>query len=112
MQAGYTLVFEPTVAYIEDGKKTMKGKVDAELVLYASAQVYDDYNKAIIVSGDGDFYCLAEYLEQNDKLLRMITPNLRYARLLRNYRSYITHLEPLRDKIEYKKTGSWYRSKP
>ena len=30
--AGYNLVFKPTVAYFENGKKTMKGNVDAELV--------------------------------------------------------------------------------
>ncbi len=103
MQAGYILVFKPTVAYIENGKKTMKGNVDAELVLYASAKVYDDYEKALIISGDGDFYCLAEYLDQNNKLLRIITPNKKYSKLLRNYRHYITHLEQLRAKLEYKK---------
>ncbi|MFA5625102.1 MAG: NYN domain-containing protein [Bradymonadales bacterium] len=102
-QAGYTLIFKPTVAYYEDSKKTMKGNVDAELVLYASAKLYDDYDKAIIVSGDGDFYCLAEYLEENSKLLRIITPNRRYSKLLSGYRSYITSLEPLQDKLEYLK---------
>src|SRR5690606_8849749 len=58
-QAGYILVFKPTIAYFEHGKKTMKGNVDAELVLYASAKLFNSYRKAIIVSGDGDFYCLA-----------------------------------------------------
>lgn len=103
MQAGYVLVFKPTVAYIENGKKTMKGNVDAELVLYAAAKTYKSYDKAVIISGDGDFYCLAEYLDQNNKLLRIITPNRKYSRLLRNYRRYITHLELLKDKLEYKK---------
>lgn len=103
MQAGFTLIFKPTVAYVENGKKTMKGNVDAELVLYAAAKVYDDYDKALIVSGDGDFYCLAEYLDQNDKLLRIVTPNRKYSKLLRGYRAYITHLEPLQSKLQYKK---------
>ena len=102
-QAGYTLVFKPTVAYYENGKKTMKGNVDAELVLYASAKLYDDYDKAIIVSGDGDFYCLAEYLDESGKLLRIITPNRRYSKLLSGYRHYITSLEPLQSKLEYHK---------
>lgn len=105
-QAGYTLIFKPTVAYYESGKKTMKGNVDAELVLYASAKLYGAYDKAIIVSGDGDFYCLAEYLDEKDKLLRIITPNRRYSKLLSGYRSYITSLEPLRSKLEYLKSGN------
>ena len=100
-QAGYTLIFKPTVAYFENGKRTMKGNVDAELVLYASVKLYDEYEKAIIVSGDGDFYCLAEYLQENDKLLRIITPNRHYSKLLRNYRQFITNLEPLRSKLEH-----------
>jgi len=103
MKAGYILVFKPTIAYIENGKKTMKGNVDAELVLYAAAKVYNDYDKAVIISGDGDFYCLAEYLQEQDKLLRIITPNRKYSKLLRGYRQFITHLEQLQPKLEYKK---------
>lgn len=103
MKAGYILVFKPTVAYLENGKKTMKGNVDAELVLYAAAKVYKDYNKAVIVSGDGDFYCLAEFLEENNKLLRIITPNKKYSKLLHSYRRYIVNLEQHKSKLEYQK---------
>ncbi len=103
MKAGYILVFKPTIAYIENGKKTMKGNVDAELVLYAAAKVYSEYDKAIIISGDGDFYCLAEYLEESNKLLRIITPNRRYSKLLRGYRQFISSLDPLQGKLEYQK---------
>jgi len=103
-QAGYILVFKPTVAYFENGKQTMKGNVDAELVLYASAKLYELYEKAVIVSGDGDFYCLAEYLEEREKLLRIITPNRKYSKLLSGYRTYITSLEQLKSKLEYTKT--------
>ncbi|HMM62393.1 MAG TPA: NYN domain-containing protein [Candidatus Saccharibacteria bacterium] len=109
--AGYNLVFKPTVAYFENGKKTMKGNVDAELVLYASAKLYEHYNKAVIVSGDGDFYCLAEYLDENKKLLRIITPNRRYSKLLSNYRRYITSLEPLQSRLDYHK-GEKRNKKP
>lgn len=103
MDAGYILVFKPTIAYLENGKKTMKGNVDAELVLYASAKLYKEYEKAVIISGDGDFYCLVEYLDQNNKLLRIITPNRKYSKLLKPFRNYITHLEQLQNKLEYKK---------
>ncbi len=44
--AGFILVFKPTVRYFVDGKETVKGNVDAELVLHASAIEYVNYNKS------------------------------------------------------------------
>ena len=56
--AGYTLVFK-TVTYRGEGKP--KGNVDAELVLQAMIE-YPHYERAVIVTGDGDFSCLVRYL--------------------------------------------------
>ena len=56
---GYILIFKPTLE-LPDGK--VKGNVDAELVLHTMIE-YPNYTKAMIVSGDGDFYCLVEYLQ-------------------------------------------------
>lgn len=109
-EAGFILIFKPTVVYFEDGKKTMKGNVDAELVLYAAAKLYNEYNKAIVISGDGDFYCLAEYLVDNNKLLRIMTPNSKYSKLLRSYSQYITQIGTLRDKLEYNRSNSTKKS--
>jgi len=61
---GYILVFKPATQYLRDGKATTKGNVDTELVLYSSAILFPEYDKAIIVTGDGDFHCLLEYLEE------------------------------------------------
>ncbi len=99
--AGYKLVFKPTVQYIENGKVSMKGNVDAELVLYAAARVYDEYDKAIIVSGDGDFACLHDYLIENRKLLHIMVPNQRFSKLLRSHLKYIVRLDRLRSKFAY-----------
>ena len=90
----------------------MKGNVDAELVLYAAAKVYDDYDQAIIVSGDGDFYCLAEYLKESNKLLRIITPNQKYSKLLSGFVQFITSVEQLRNKLEYKPQHTHTNKKP
>lgn len=49
-RAGFILIFKPTVRYFENGKQTVKGNVDAELVLHAAAIEYENYDKAIIVS--------------------------------------------------------------
>lgn len=73
-KAGYILVFKPTLAYKKGGDRLTKGNVDAELVLHAMIE-YPNYDKAIIVSGDGDFHCLIEYLQRQSKLLHVLIPN-------------------------------------
>lgn len=60
------------------------------LVLYASARCFKEYDKAIIVSGDGDFSCLADYLIKKGKMMRLLYPNRRYSSLLGRYRDYIS----------------------
>lgn len=100
---GYKLVFKKTVEYLDLGKKTYKGNVDAELVLYAAAKTIHDYDKAIIVSGDGDFTCLVEYLADEGKLGRVVCPNRHYSSLLRSYSSYIDVIAGARKSLEYKK---------
>lgn len=111
-EAGYILIFKPTVRYFENDKETVKGNVDAELVLHASAIEYPNYDKAIIVSGDGDFACLIEFLGENNKLLHVFTPNSKYSKLLRPYSKYIVELSQLKSSLEYQKTGIGVRSKP
>jgi uncharacterized LabA/DUF88 family protein len=86
--------------------------VDAELVLHAAAIQFTNYDKAIIVTGDGDFACLVEYLNDNDKLLHVITPNHYYSKLLKPYSQHIIELSLLKKSLEYKKAGIGDRSKP
>lgn len=114
-EMGYHLILKPTTQYKVNGKVTVKGNVDAELVLYAAAKAYKKYDKAVIVSGDGDFYCLVEYLSEKDKLLHVMVPNDKYSKLLRKYTKSIVRINQLRTKLEYlpnKKTRSSGRSKP
>jgi uncharacterized LabA/DUF88 family protein len=100
-QAGFILVFKPTVRYIQDGRETVKGNVDAELVLYAAAKTFSEYDRALIVSGDGDFHCLIEYLAEKKKLLHVVVPNKRYSKLLRRFTKYIVRFDFLKAKLEY-----------
>lgn len=98
---GYELIFKPTTM---DGLGKPKGNIDAELVLHSSVIEYDNYNKAVVVSGDGDFRCLYEYLTKKKKLLRIVIPNLKaQSSLLRDFESYKTFIEYERHKLEYKK---------
>ena len=109
---GYRLIFKPTTEYEVNGKVMVKGNVDAELVLYAAAKVINDYDKALVVSGDGDFACLVEYLEEKQKLLHLVVPNDRYSKLLGRFTKKIVRMSQLKQSLEYKKTKSSGRSKP
>lgn len=68
---GYILIFKPTFRD-RDGK--VKGNCDAELVLQAMIEL-NKYEKAVIVTGDGDFCCLVRYLSRMVKLLCVLAPN-------------------------------------
>jgi uncharacterized LabA/DUF88 family protein len=96
---GYDLVFKPTT---KDGLGKPKGNIDAELVLHSAAIEYKYYDKAVIVSGDGDFRCLYEYLIENKKLSKIIIPNrLSESSLLRKFHDYKIFL--IRDQEKLKK---------
>jgi len=97
---GYILIFKPVMRN-KDGEP--KGNVDAELVLQAMID-WDRYDKAVIVSSDGDFYCLANYLYEKEKLKRVISPNYKKcsALLKKAAREKIDFLDYQRDKLARK----------
>lgn len=96
---GFEVVYKPTV---KDNYGKPKGNVDAELVLHASAIEYKNYDKAVIVSGDGDFYCLHEFLKKNNKLKRILIPNAKSeSSLLKPFQEYKTFIEYEKNKLEY-----------
>lgn len=112
-ELGFLVVLKPTVdisASIEDGQKpqadgsdakpTIKGNVDAELVLYAMKEI-NNYSKAIVVSGDGDFFSLIEYLQQQNKLGAILTPNWQYSSLLKAFEPSIVRLDQKRKQLSY-----------
>lgn len=97
--AGFVLVQKPTVKFYENGKRTMKGNVDAELVLHSAAIEYENYDKAIVITSDGDFRCLFEYLKEKEKLERIITPTKFYSSLLQEFRREILSLSTIKKMI-------------
>ncbi len=97
---GYILVFKPILKY-KDGR--VKGNCDAELVLQAMID-YPNYNKAVVVSGDGDFHCLIHYLSQQDKLEKVLVPDRKnYSALLKKFATKLAFLNDLQGKLEYNK---------
>lgn len=98
--SGYDLVYKPTV---KDNQGKPKGNVDAELVLHAAAKEYSHYDKAVIVSGDGDFHCLHQYLEEQNKLFRIIIPNRHSeSSLLKGFQKYKIFLYREKYNLEFK----------
>lgn len=72
-ECGFTLVFKEVV-YSEDGKP--KGNCDADLVLQATRDAYENkFDKAIIVSSDGDYAGLVKFLQEKLKLLAVLSPS-------------------------------------
>jgi uncharacterized LabA/DUF88 family protein len=100
---GYAMVYKPTLDYRDGKEKFTKGNVDAELVLHSMIE-YPNFDKAIIVSGDGDYYCLIEYLAVKKKLLHVMIPNkTSYSSLLRKFSQYCIYVNDLKGKLEYRK---------
>jgi len=97
-KAGYICIFKPTLEIKRNGEIKRKGNVDAELVLHTMIE-YENFSKALIVSGDGDFYCLVEYLFKNSKLLKIIVPNIKYSSLLRKFSPNIANIQLFKQKL-------------
>lgn len=114
-ESGYLVVLKPTFDMtrpqepekpkdlnVKDEKeeKQTKGNVDADLVLWAMKEL-NKYHKALIVSGDGDFYGLVEYLDEQNKLLKILAPNAHYSGLYNKYEQYVERLDTKRRELAY-----------
>mgnify|MGYP001604049489 CR=1 FL=1 len=97
-ECGFTLVFKETV-YDIDGKT--KGNCDAEMVLQAVRDFYEQkFKQAILVTGDGDFSCLALFLIEKLKLRAIIAPDSsKCSYLLRKIQASIVYLNGLKHKL-------------
>lgn len=108
-KAGYVLIFKPT---IPDKDGNLKGNIDADLVLQAMID-FSSYEKAIIITSDGDFYSLVKYLYEHDKLLMVISPYVKTCSILlkKSAKEKIVFIDNLRKKLEYMKKHR-VRTKP
>ena len=100
-EAGFLLIFKDILEH----NGIVKGNCDAELVLHSMIE-YDQYDQAIVVTGDGDFSCLVRYLLEKGKLRAVLAPSrVRCSSLLRKAaRDTLTFCRDFRHKIEYKKS--------
>ncbi len=102
-EAGFVLVFREHNSKML-GKK--KGNVDADIVFEIMKKLYrnESFDKIVLLSGDGDYYRLVNFLLEENRFLRVLFPNKQYASSL--YKSlgakYFAYLdnEGTRKKIE------------
>lgn len=87
---GYILVFKQTVSI---GEK-IKGNCDAELVLKTVSDFYTkSFSACILITGDGDFGCLVQFLKDNNVITTVIAPDeSKCSILIKNKNIEITFL--------------------
>lgn len=100
-EAGFTLVFKETT-YDTNGKA--KGNCDADLVLRAVSDFYENkFDWAIIVSGDGDFASLVQFLKDKNKLGAVLAmDNKKCSILLKRTGVKITYLKEFKNQLSQK----------
>ncbi|MBI3231643.1 MAG: NYN domain-containing protein [Candidatus Doudnabacteria bacterium] len=103
---GYILKFKPVLPN-KDGSH--KGNVDADMVLQIAIDFYEKhFDRAIIVSSDGDFYSAVKFLYEKQKLQTVISPHFKTCSILlkRTAKERIVFIDNLRKKLEYKKKNT------
>jgi uncharacterized LabA/DUF88 family protein len=103
-ESGFILKFKPT---IPDGDGKIKGNVDADIVLSAMIE-WADYDGAVIVTSDGDFYSLVAHLYDNGKLEVVLSPDKKECSSLlkQTAKEKIQFMDNLHGKLEYKKKST------
>lgn len=102
-ECGFTLVFKEVIYDGETGKP--KGNCDADLVLRATRDTYEShFEKAVLVSSDGDYASLVEFLKEKGKLGSILSPNntKKCSILLKRTGAPIAYLNDQRSLLEAK----------
>ncbi len=106
--AGFILVFRQHSAAMKGEKK---GNVDSDIILSIMKRLYykEEFDKIVLVSGDGDYKQLIDLLIEEKKLEKILFPKQQYASSLYKQitRQYFDDLskEDIRAKIEKRKGG-------
>ena len=99
-QAGFVLQFKEVAA--RPTGVEIKGNVDANLTLHAATTI-DDYDKAVLVSADGDFSPLVQFWQSRDKFKCVLSPDepAQTSRFLkRDASGNISFMPSMRAKLE------------
>jgi uncharacterized LabA/DUF88 family protein len=96
-ECGFILIFKQTVSV----GGVIKGNCDAELVLKTVSDFYTkSFDTCILITGDGDFGCLAEFLKENNAIRCIVSPDKKKCSfLLRNKKVETVFLNDLYHKF-------------
>lgn len=71
-EQGYTLVFKEVVF---DGEGKAKGNCDADIVVHAMQNAYEDkFDKVVLVTSDVDYAPLVKFLKEKNKIECVLSP--------------------------------------
>ena len=71
-ECGYYLIFKETIT---SKRGETKGNCDAELILKSASDYYEkNFDSCIIISGDGDFKCLIDFLNEKNCIKAVLCP--------------------------------------
>ncbi len=108
-KAGFIVVFNP---HKESQISSKKWNVDVNLAFHMMRSlIEDDFSEIMLISGDGDYKPVVEYLIEKNRFLRILAPNMQYCSSLykkwANFpKKYISSFSDLRSTLEYKKRES------
>lgn len=104
-KAGFIIIFKEH-HFSSVGKK--KGNVDSDIIFEMMKNLIDrnDFQKIVLVSGDGDYKKVVDYLIKKDKFEKILFPNRKFAsslykKLTVKYFDYLSQSE-VKKKVEYK----------
>jgi uncharacterized LabA/DUF88 family protein len=100
-KAGFIIIFKEHYKELSSNKK---GNVDSDVVFEIMKKLIEevDLEKIVIISGDGDYKKLVDYLIQKDKFRKILFPNKKSSSLYKKLGSeYFDYLESFRTYIEY-----------
>lgn len=96
-EIGFVLIFKQALS---DGHGKMKGNCDSDLVLHLVSDYYERrFDKAIIVSSDGDFSSTVAFLLKKKAFYCLISPSKKCSILLRKLNIQIVYLVEQIDKL-------------
>lgn len=98
-EAGFILVFKKHTNAMLGAKK---GNVDTDIVFHIMKKLYrgELNGKIVLVSGDGDYNMLVDFLIEEDKFLKILFPNKQFAsslykKITRRYFDYLANIKHL-----------------
>lgn len=101
VEFGYKLVLKPVKTYEdEDGNPVRKANCDVDMS-YLMMRELSNFNRAIVLSGDGDFLPVLKYLRQKEKEVLVLSRGPRTAKEIKQFAaSEFRDFEYLRERLK------------